>query len=238
MAKINYYLKRPVEALTYAFCSWRVKKMAKKYFQIGVEGLENLPAESAIIVPNHEIGIDSGLLGITMPRKIHYLVQKEGVYDSRATMLLWALGQIPVNVRGGSNREVVKRAGDYLNYSRDFLGIFGEGPSMNLDVGGEPLPVLKREYQAGAAHFAINKRKEIIPVALVTREEIVRNFWNFPWNEQEEKFRDLGKYVKEKGKVPYRVCVGKPLWCEQKRELTARVKEEICRMYYLAKSKL
>ena len=155
------------------------------------------------------------------------------------TALQWALGQIPLNVdKRSSNKLVVKRVGEYLQNSKNYIGIFSEGPTKNLTGDGRPIPVEFRIHNTGAAHFAIKYNRPIIPIALATTEEVVSNLWEFPFAKKVEKIAFAEDYVARNGKIPYIIQIGTPLLCDDKMKLTEAVRSQISKMYYEAKKSL
>lgn len=234
MAKINYYLKRPVEK----FSQWAGKlcygKIKDRYLNTFVRGVENLPDESAIVVPNHCIGLDGMLVTIALPRLVHFLVD-DGVY-SRTRMAKfqnWLIGGIPVNIdKRSGNKMVLKRVADYLEYCPDFIGIFSEGRAKQYydPETKEVMPVEKRKHDVGAAHFAIKSGVSIVPIGLGIPVEVQRELYEFGPGKIESNFKFITRYIENNGKIPYYINIGKPMYPEtkeSKESLTQRVRAEV-----------
>jgi len=236
MTKLTYWLKRPIEKFSYYTGRAFFQRRLKNYFDFRIIGEENLPKESAIVVPNHQTGIYGLILSTCLSRHIHFLIQNEGVYDSKLKFCLWAIGEIPVNIdKRSTNKIVLKRAEDYLQHCRDFIGIFSEGPSKELvDENGEIIPVFRREHYLGAAHLAIKNMRSIIPIGIRLAEDFINDLWTFPISAENKKRKFLESTVADYGKIPYVINIGMPVFtnCKDDRnKLTEKVRLEICRLY-------
>lgn len=237
MAHINYYLKRPVEKFFLWAGKRHYRKVRKSYFDTSISGWENLPGESAIVVPNHCIGIDGMLITIAMPRPVHFLVDS-GVYSRtrKSKFYGWLIGAIPVNVdRLSGNREVLNRVSDYLGYSRDFIGIFSEGRAKQYyDPDTKTIvPIKERKYDIGAAHFAIKRNVPIVPIGLGIPFEVQREIYEFGVSKAKSNFDFMKRYIENNGKIPYHINIGMPIRAEakeSKESLTQRVKTEVIRL--------
>jgi 1-acyl-sn-glycerol-3-phosphate acyltransferase len=236
MARINYYLKRPIELVCQGLVLSYIGFKTRKYLDISVKGIENLPECSSIIAPNHCIGIDSMLVARAIPRFMNYLIQSEGNYGAIGK---WAVGGILVNVdKRSTNSLVLRRVRDYLSHNGNIIGIFPEGPTKNLySPDGRPLPLEKREHYSGAVHFALSNGVPIVPIGVSTCEDVAEKLW--------EVGGDFGRYLgimreytAKNGKIPYRINIGKPIRIEaaesvsrrNKKELTEIVRQEIIRL--------
>ncbi len=231
MAKINYYLKRPIENFSANFAARYFGSKRENYFDTQISGLENLPNGSAIIVPNHCIGIDGITLANLIPKRIHFFVQNEGLYSRNLLMEFscWACGLIPVNVDNlNSNRVALTRAKDYLDCSSDFVGIFSEGPTKRLD---KTKSLRERDHYPSASHLSIKTNKPIIPIAIKTISDVEENLWEFG---SLKKFEWAKDYSNKNGLIPYIFKIGRPIFPSKeinKKELTQQVKEEIIRLH-------
>jgi 1-acyl-sn-glycerol-3-phosphate acyltransferase len=192
--------------------------------------------DGAIIVPNHEIGIDGLILAYALSEDVkkqtHFLVQNEGVYSGKYQMMLWATGQIPVNVDNRSkNKTVMKRVEDYLEYSQDLIGIFSEGPTKNLIQDGKLIAIGQRKHELGAAHFSIRKNKPIIPIAVRVPSEVQDKLVEFGAKGYQDKLSWVKEYTQSHGRIPYIINIGTAIKGENKNELTQRVKEQLIYLY-------
>jgi len=258
MKKITGWLKNELETLAYGFFQRKVLDVASPHLDFRISGLENLTKDSAILVPNHEIGPDSILLASQLSPRIHYLVDnsiadlkrldpnlspyaraKKALIFTEMKALLWAVGQIPVGLdKGSSGKKVITRVGEYLMMNNGHIGIFSEGPAKNLMREGLPIPVQERAHQPGAAYFATKYNRPIIPIALATTEEMVAKFWHFPYAQKEELVAQAKEYIARRGKIPYVIEIGEPIFCPDRKILAERVRAKINEMYTAAKSKL
>ena len=163
MVSKGYHLKRPIEKIFYGLSKIIYGYNARKYLDFIVKGEENLPEESAIIVPNHCICFDGGLITTNIKKQIHYFVQYENVYDSKFKIFWWLTGQIPVKVDTVFNRVASKRSKDYLGRTEDYIGIFSEGPTKDLiDEGGKPIEIKDRIHHPSASSLAAKNNKKTI----------------------------------------------------------------------------
>lgn len=243
---IAYWLKRAIEKPANKIVCGAIYLRFRKYFEPKIKGLENLPDESAIIVPNHCIMIDGPALGsvISMRRHklAHFWIQKEQVYSKRKA-LLWSIGAIPLEVDSRSTKKaVLKRTYEHLEYDNDYIAIFSEGPTKDLiDEGGRIVPIEQRAHSSSAAHLSVCANVPspipIIPVGLRSNDEIERETWKYGIKNEGGALEYIGNYVKQNGRAPYYFNFGKPIFPNKnlgKKEaiidLTARVKDEVCRL--------
>ena len=245
MKQINYYLKRPIEKICYGLSKIIYRYNAKKYFDFIVKGDEHLLEESAIIVPNHCICFDGGLITANIKKQIHHLVQYENVYNSKLRRFWWSTGQIPVKVdKRSSNKAVLKRSENYLKKTKDYIGIFSEGPTKELiDEKGKPIKIKDRKHYHSASLLAIKNKKKIIPIGISVPEGIDEILWSFgTWGFSKIDYLKE-RAIKNKKKIPYCINIGSPISppigieeCnstkrkEEVKKLTEIVKNELCRL--------
>lgn len=138
----------------YRFAKWLVRLYANLAFRLTVTGLEHLPRSGAVIVAsNHVTGWDPPLLGIVLPRPIHYMAKEELFRNKLFGAVLRALGAFPVR-RCASDISAVKQSLKLLREGKVF-GIFVEG---TRSQSGELL-----EAKGGAAMFAVKTRAPVVP---------------------------------------------------------------------------
>ena len=258
MKQITGWLKNELEARVYRSFQQKVLAVAEPNLDFRISGLENLTSESAILVPNHEIGPDSILLASQLPQRVHYLVDnsiadlkkldpslssyermRRALVFTEMKALFWILGQIPIGIdKGSSGKIVIKRVGEYLEVNNGHIGIFSEGPAKSLVKDNRPIPVQERVHQPGAAYFATKYNRPIIPIAIATTGEIVNLFWEFPYTKKEEMLKLAEEYIRRNGKIPYIVKIGKPLFCSDRKKLTELTRSAVCEMYTWAKKEL
>ena len=145
--KVKYNAKRIVEVTSLKLTKPLRRWLVHRRLDVKVNGLEKKPRDSSFIeVFNHATYGDGFVLETYRENRIiHFLIQKEDpekrlsfsrriLYD----FLIWVWGQIGVRVvveKGKtkfSNREAIKRSIDYLITFSDAIGVFPEGPTMNM----------------------------------------------------------------------------------------------------------
>jgi 1-acyl-sn-glycerol-3-phosphate acyltransferase len=109
---------------------WIIKSLAwplrKFYFRIEARGLEHLPRQGpAILVANHASFLDAGVLGSTLPRKIHFVVLSSMHKMWRFRWFYSGMETIPVS-RGAGDHAPIRRSLEVLR-AGGVLGIFPEG---------------------------------------------------------------------------------------------------------------
>ena len=257
MARINHYLKELVGKPTYEITRRIVAYEIQRGFEFKKTGFENLPRESAVLAMNHQTGLDGFLIAANISRQIHYLTQVNGINAHPfLKFLMWAYGEIPVTIpeeeRATSKMEekaleqkrntaAIRRAGDYLKVSRDYVGIFVDGPSKELrDDKFRVKPLEERSCSESAALIAGGAHRVIVPVGVKVPERITAALWEYNYADRKEKKEFIQAYIQTRGKIPYEIIIGEPIdpqnpsfgrSGEKRRvEITNRVKEEIIRL--------
>ncbi|GAW93226.1 lysophospholipid acyltransferase family protein [Calderihabitans maritimus] len=132
-----------------------------------VVGKENLPPQGpVVVVANHVSYWDPPVLGVALPRQIHFMAKEELFRIPLLGPLIRILGAFPVK-RGKSDRAALK-AGLQLLQEGKVLGLFPEGTRSKT---GQLLP-----FQPGAALLALKAGVPIVPVALQGSRQILRRF--------------------------------------------------------------
>ncbi len=141
----------------YAFIKLLFWPLRKFYFRITTEGMENFPQEGpALVVANHTSYLDAGILGGTLPRKIHFVVLTRMFNMRRLRWFYVGMHTIPVDPGAGQRGpirlclEVLRRGG--------VVGIFPEGSRSPDGRLGEP--------QEGAALLAKLSGAPVIPIGV------------------------------------------------------------------------
>ena len=120
-------------------------------------GVENFPLTGPVIVAcNHKAMTDPFLLGINVPRQIHYMAKAE-LWKFKP--LGWAMdqfGTFPVN-RGEVDRSAIKRAVEVLE-AEEVLGLFPEG-RCNKGTGLGPL-------RSGVSLFSLREGVVTVPAVM------------------------------------------------------------------------
>ena len=133
------------------FCRWKV------------EGVENIPEEGpVIIVSNHVSYWDPIVLGVAIPRRLHFMAKAELFKIPVLAQIVKSLGAFPVD-RKKSDRAALRAAMEILD-RRDVLGMFPEGTRIrDVELG---------EFKMGAAMIAAKANAPLVPVALINTPNI------------------------------------------------------------------
>src|ERR1700736_5700519 len=166
------------------------RSLARCIYRIGAHGLENLPADGFLLLPNHITWVDAIVLQIACPRPIRFVVARE-FYDQRLLHpILRLLGCIPIDVR--NSHSAIRAAAERISEGA-IVCLFPEG---QLERGGTLLR-LQRGYELVARHA----NAPVVPVWL-------DQLWGSIFSFQGGRF-----FTKLPKRTPYRVTIafGKPL---------------------------
>jgi len=157
---------RPEFPWLYRMLRAPIRAALARWFDLGVEGLEHLPASGPYIVAaNHHNYLDGVVLGAAVPAPIAFIVMPR-VW--RATLLHPAfhrhIGSIPINLER-PDFGALRRALSYLERG-GVVGIFPEGP---FSVRGR----LERGLP-GVALLALQSGVPVVPAALHGTYEALR----------------------------------------------------------------
>ncbi|HHX77067.1 MAG TPA: 1-acyl-sn-glycerol-3-phosphate acyltransferase [Firmicutes bacterium] len=135
------------------------------FYPYKVEGRDNIPSKGPLIVcSNHISWLDPPLIGVIMPRKVHFMA-KEELFD---IFLLGAaikkLDAFPVK-RGSADLKTIKTALKHLK-NKEFLSLFPEGTRSKTGEIGEALP--------GVALIALKSEAPVLPAAIKGRYKLFR----------------------------------------------------------------
>ncbi|SEH98265.1 MULTISPECIES: lysophospholipid acyltransferase family protein [unclassified Leifsonia] len=140
-------------------------------FRPWVVGLENVPAEGAVILAsNHLSFIDSIFLPIVVDRHVSFLAKSD--YFTRRGLKGWATrafmnatGQLPIDRSGGKASEASLNTGLAVLARGEMLGIYPEGtrsPDGKLYRG-----------RTGVARMILEAGVPVVPVAMVDTARIM-----------------------------------------------------------------
>jgi len=148
--------------------SWLLLKI---FWQMKVEGLENIPKEGALIIAsNHVSYLDPAVLVASMNRKIYFITKKEVFKNIIVSFILKKLNAFPVD-RENIDILAFKKAINILQ-EKEILGIFPEGTrSSNGDL---------QELKLGVIKIAMKTGVPILPVGIIGTHKIYPRGIKFP----------------------------------------------------------
>lgn len=126
-------------------------------FRFSVSGRENIPASGAVLVSNHASMFDPVVLGVAVPRPIHFMGKAELFRNRISNWFFRKLHAFPVR-RGEFDRGAIRSALEVLDRGQ-LLGIFPEG---TRNRGEDLMPL-----HSGAALLASRAQVPIIPIVIV-----------------------------------------------------------------------
>lgn len=149
----------PIRAgeMIYDICYFLAKAICKLLFRLRVEGVENVPRFGpAILASNHVSYLDPIFVGVSLPRKMHYMAKEEIFRNPIAAWFIHKLQGFPISrQRAGSSS--IKRAVELMREGKVLL-LFPEGTRGDGKTLQRPKP--------GMAVIAELSRAPLIPVYL------------------------------------------------------------------------
>jgi 1-acyl-sn-glycerol-3-phosphate acyltransferase len=140
----------------YRFASSVVRLFVRLIYGLRVEGLEHVPRSGGCVVgANHVSAWDPPVVGVCVPREIHFMAKRELFAKPLPRRVYRALRAFPVDRRGndvGAIKEALRRlAAGYA------IGVFFEG---TRNVRGDAVA------QQGAAFLAQRAGVPLVPAAI------------------------------------------------------------------------
>ena len=127
---------------------------AKIVYRVKIEGIENVPKNSAcIICGNHVHALDAPALIASTSRKIRFKAKQELWKSVGFKFMAWIFEVFPV-ARGQKDTEAIKTSMKILK-SNEILGMYPEGTRNGIERGIKP--------KNGAVNLAIRMNVPIIP---------------------------------------------------------------------------
>ncbi len=140
--------------------------------RLQVEGLENIPRDTAVILaPNHISSADIPLVAYPVPRVVHFMAKAELFQARFLGGFIRCLGAFPVR-RGESDREAL-RVAERLLAEGEVVAIFPEGHR------SEERALI--EAHTGVALIAMRADAPVVPVAIWGTEQALHG-WRYLWN--------------------------------------------------------
>lgn len=147
-------LKKLFNSISYFLVSKIFHLLAFSFFDVKVEGLENIPKKGRFIFAgNHQNFVDGAFITFFSPRKTKFLVAKRSVVGLAKFVLLTT--GTSVNYEKNDYLEALKQLKKHLDLD-NVIGIFPEG-----DVSRRTLP---RKFKGGVSKLSIDSEAPVIPV--------------------------------------------------------------------------
>jgi 1-acyl-sn-glycerol-3-phosphate acyltransferase len=193
----------------YAFARVLLVAAVQIYGRFSVRGAGHLPAAGpAIVVANHPSDVDPILIGVALPRTLHFLADAVQFRRGFVGPVIERLAAIPVH-RGRPDRQALETALRLLAEG-EVVVVFAEGELYRrMDPSG---------FQSGVAFLAARSGAPVIPVAISGAERL--------WSDGRPHWPWIG------------VNVGAPLFCERSprgrvayARLAARLRDAVVRLH-------
>ena len=127
-------------------------------YRIEAHGVENIPADGAIVASNHTSFADVLVISAAAKRQVRYMAKKELFKIPLLAPLIKALGAYPVN-RGGPDVSSIKRTIELIE-GGELIGIFPQGHRYG---GQDPRTT---EIKAGIGMITYRTKAPVVPVFL------------------------------------------------------------------------
>lgn len=137
-------------------------------YRIEAHGVENIPADGAIVASNHTSFADVLVISAAAKRQVRYMAKKELFKIPLLAPLIKALGAYPVN-RGGPDVSSIKRTIELIE-GGELIGIFPQGHRYG---GQDPRTT---EIKAGIGMITYRTKAPVVPVFLDGRSGKTRMF--------------------------------------------------------------
>jgi acyl-[acyl-carrier-protein]-phospholipid O-acyltransferase/long-chain-fatty-acid--[acyl-carrier-protein] ligase len=181
--------------------------LVRGFYRVTAVGVENLPAEGFLLVPNHITWVDALVLQLACPRPIRYVIDQTYYHQAVLHPILRVLGCIPINIR--QSHSAVRAAAEKIA-AGEIVCVFPEGQLERTGV----LLRLQRGFELIARH----SNAQVVPVWL-------DQLWGSIFSFQGGRF-----FTKFPKRIPYPVTVafGEPLKAEAADAASAR--EELLKL--------
>jgi cytidylate kinase len=147
----------PLDTMLYRMAYFTLRPLWRFCYRMRAVGVENFPLTGPVVVAcNHKAMTDPFMLGINLPRQLHYMAKAE-LWKFKP--LAWAMerfGTFPVS-RGEADRTSIKKGLAILEHG-EVLGLFPEG-HCNKEEGLAPL-------RGGISLFSLREGVVTIPAIM------------------------------------------------------------------------
>lgn len=158
--------KGRLDTLLYRVAYFVLRPLWRSCYRMRAVGVENFPLTGPVVVAcNHKAMTDPFMLGVNLPRQLHYMAKSE-LWKFRP--LAWAMekfGTFPVS-RGEADRWAIKRGFEILEQG-EILGLFPEG-HCNKGEGLGPL-------RGGISLFSLREGIVTIPAIMRGTEKTFKH---------------------------------------------------------------
>ena len=160
---MNLRLRVPGDPWLYAFARALLVTAVQVYGRVCVFGAGNLPAAGpVIVVANHPSDVDPILLGVALPRTLHFMADAVQFRRGFVGPVIERLAAFPIH-KGEPDRAALERA----------LGLLAEGKVVVLFAEGDLYRRTKPSaFHSGVAFLAAHSGAPVVPVAIVGAERI------------------------------------------------------------------
>ncbi len=165
-------IKKAISHFFYKVLIVVVRFLLKMLWRYKVEGKENVPARSFILVANHVSILDPIVIGAAFDKRLFYLAKKELFKSKIFNPFLRWLGAIDVD-RKDFKYETWKKINRLIK-ENEIIVIFPEGTRNEHPEKG------LLQLKDGAASLALIHGLPILPVAIKGTEKIWKRKWIFP----------------------------------------------------------
>jgi 1-acyl-sn-glycerol-3-phosphate acyltransferase len=133
--------------------------------------MENIPKTGgAVIASNHISVLDPPVLGVALPRQVHFMAKQELFANPVFAWVIKKLNAFPVH-RGAADRVAIRKALSLLEQQK-LVGIFPEGTRSKTGVLGAAEP--------GVALIAAKAGAPIIPTAIFGTNQVGTHGFRLP----------------------------------------------------------
>ncbi|MBE3597733.1 MAG: 1-acyl-sn-glycerol-3-phosphate acyltransferase [Limnochordaceae bacterium] len=147
--------------LLYRSARWVLRAVLVRYFRVRAYGIDRIPASGPVLLAiNHLSMLDPLLIGVVVPRPVHFMAKEELFRYPVLRQLLPKVHAFPVR-RGEADREAIHQALRRLQEGQ-VVGVFPEG---TRSQDGRLL-----EIQGGTALLALKSGAPILPIAITGTE--------------------------------------------------------------------